>query len=290
MLSKKRVLSLIFAFLLMLLSPVWAGSQFYGASIDNVKWRTSGNRLECRLSQTIPGYGKATFKHRALQAMEFRVTSRYLPRESGQALVFVNPPNWKRYGNQALLGRVPLNSQKDIIVVPEDWAYRMAIELREGMEAVWTHADLADGKDIVRAKVSPIRFETAWRDFQQCGEHLIDYGYDDVRFSVFYFTKKSLRLGRNEKAQLDKLAEYVSLDPDFQYIQINSHTDSRGVRGKNMSVSKKRANMVKKYLVKQGVNSSRFVIRARGEKKPKYNNRTKSGRAKNRRVEVSLIK
>lgn len=290
MIVKKSVLGLIFTSLIILILPVKAGSQFYGASIDSAKWRSSGNRLECRLSQIIPGYGKATFKHRALESMEFRVSSTYQPREPSQALVFTNPPNWMRYANRKLLGRVPLSAQKDAIVVPEDWALRMAMDLREGMEAVWTHADLADGKDIVSAKVVPIRFETAWQDFQKCGENLIDYGYSDIRFSTFYFGKKSIRLSRDEKEQLNKLAEYVLLDPDYQYIRINSHTDSRGLRGINMAISKKRANMVKNYLVKRGVSPKRFSIVARGEKKPKYNNRTKSGRSKNRRVEVRLVK
>ena len=281
----------VLLFCIMLISPgAWAGYQFYGANIDKVKWRTSGNRLECRLSQSIPGYGKATFSHRALTAIEFRVSSNYTPRKPSQALLFVAPPNWKRFANKKILGRVPLSMQKDSIVVPEDWAYRLALELREGMEAVWSHTDGADAQDLVTAKVLPLRFEPAWRDFQQCGEHLIDYGYDDVRFSAFYFEKKSMYMGSAEKAYLDKLAEYVSLDSDFQHIKINSHTDSRGVRSKNLAVSKKRANMVKKYLIVKGVNPKRFVIVAHGEKKPKYNNRTKSGRAKNRRVEVRLVK
>ena len=289
--SAKGVAQLMAAFCMVLASStVLAGSQFYGASIDKAKWRTSGNRLECRLSQDIPGYGKATFKHRALHAMEFRVSSDYTPRQSSQAIVFAAPPAWKRYANATILGRVPLSANKDTLVIPEDWAYRVALELREGMEAVWSHADFADGKDIVTAKVLPIRFEPAWRDFQQCGKHLIDYSYEDVRASVFYFSKKSMHLGADEKAYLNKLAEYVSLDTDYQHIRINSHTDSRGVRRFNLATSKKRANMVKKYLINKGVNAKRFVIVARGEKKPKYNNRTASGRAKNRRVEISLVK
>lgn len=284
-------LAVLCSVMLILVSPVaWGGAQFYAASIDTAKWRTSGNRLECRLSQIIPGYGKATFSRRALHAMEFRVSSNYIPRKASQALVFVNPPNWKRYANRKALGRVPLNTQKDSIIVPEDWAYRMALELREGMEAVWTHTDWADGQDLVTAKVLPLRFEPAWRDFQQCGEHLINYSYEDVRFSTFYFSKKSMHLSVKEKAYLNKLAEYVSLDPDFQHIKINSQTDSRGIRRINLAISKKRANMVKNYLIKKGVSPKRFVIVARGEKKPKYNNRTKSGRAKNRRIEVRLVK
>lgn len=290
MLLDKKTLSAITLGFVMLSSPVLAGYQFYGADINEAKWRTSGNRLECRLSQMIPGYGKATFKHRSLHAMEFRVSSNYTPRKAGQALLFVNPPDWKKYANRKVLGRVPLNAQKDAIVVPDDWARRMALELREGMEAVWTHSDMADGQDLITAKVLPLRFESAWRDFEQCAEQLIDYGYEDVRSSIFYFPKKGMNLNIQEKAYLNKLAEYVSLDPDFQYIKIDSSTDSRGVRRVNLAISKKRANMVKNYLIKRGVNAKHFVIVAKGEKNPKYNNRTKSGRAKNRRVEVRLVK
>lgn len=282
--------SFLVAILFMLLSPAWAGSQFYAASLDNAKWRTSGNRLECRLSQNIPGYGKATFKHRALQAMEFRVSANANPRKASQALLFVNPPVWKRYANRKVLGRVPVNVQKDAIVVPEDWAYRLALELREGMETVWTHADWADGQDLVTAKVLPLRFEFAWRDFQECGGNLINYGYNDVRFSLFYFSKTGMRLNRAEKAKLSKLAEYALLDTDFQHIKIISFTDSRGLRHINKAVARKRANLVKNYLMKQGVSEKRFFIVAQGEAKPKYNNRTKAGRAKNRRVEISLVK
>ena len=287
---KNRVISVITVAFAMLSSPAWSGTQFYGARIDEAKWRSSGTRLECRLSQDIPGYGKATFHLHALKSMEFRVSPDYQPRIADQALFFVSPPIWKLYENGKLLGRIPVTTQKNAIVVPEDWAYRMALELREGLEAVWTHPDWADGQDTVIAKVLPIRFEAAWRDFQQCGNNLIDYGFTNIRSSTFYFGKKSMRLSANEKAYLDKLAEYVLLDSDYQHIKIQSHTDSRGVRGKNLAISKKRANMVKNYLINKGVNPKRFMIVAKGEKKPKYNNRTKSGRAKNRRVEVKLVK
>lgn len=80
------------------------------------------------------------------------------------------------------------------------------------------------------------------------------------------------------------------LDPDFQHIKISSHTDSRGVRRSNLAISLKRANIVKNYLVSKGVDAKRLVIVATGEKNPKYDNRTESGRAKNRRVEVTLVK
>lgn len=285
-----RIISIVSVYLTMLFSPAWAGTQFFGADIDTVKWRTSGNRLECRLSQNIPGYGAVRFQQRALHAMEFRVSSDNVPRKSSQALIYAAPPNWKRFANRKVLGRVAINIQKDSIVVPEDWAYRIAFELREGMEARWSHADVSDGQDLVIAKAMPILFESAWRDFKKCGEHLIDYSYKDIKFSSFYYGKSSARLSRDEKAHLDKIAEYVSLDPEYQYIKISSHTDSRGVRRNNIAMAQRRANTVKNYLVSKGVDAKNFVIVAKGEAQPRYNNRTKAGRAKNRRVEISLIK
>lgn len=273
-----------------LFSPVWAGTQFYSADLDAVKWRTSGNRLECRLSQDIPGYGTASFQHRALKSMEFRVSSANVPRKSSQALIYVSPPTWKKFANRKVLGRVVMNIQKDSIVVPEDWAYRLAFELREGMEARWSHADVGDGQDLVIAKAMPLYFEPAWQDFKKCGEHLINYSYNDIKFTSFYYGKSSARLSRDEKAHLDRIAEYVSLDPEYQYIKISSHTDSRGVRRKNIAMAQRRANTVKNYLVSKGVNAKNFVIIAMGEAQPRYNNRTKAGRAKNRRVEITLVK
>ena len=275
---------------LLIVLPSQAGYQFYGTDLDFARWKSSGNRLECSLSQVIPGYGEASFKHRATKPMVFRVSSDYVPRKDGQALLFVRPPEWKQYANSKILGRVPITAQKDVIVVPEDWAYRVALELREGMETVWTHPDWADGQDLVTAKVLPLSFEPAWRDFQRCRQGLINYTFSEVRYSEFYFAVNSANLSASEKARLNKVAEYVVVDPDFKHISIKAFSDSKGVRRLNLAISRKRANAVKNYLIKKGVNPRRFVVVASGEKKPKYNNRTKKGRAKNRRVEVTLVR
>lgn len=52
------------------------------------------------------------------------------------------------------------------------------------------------------------------------------------------------------------------------------------MRSKNLAISKKRANIVKNYLVNKEVNPESFVIVAVERKKPKYYNCTKSGQAK----------
>ena len=56
-----------------------------------------------------------------------------------------------------------------------------------------------------------------------------------------------------------------------------------------MSLSQNRANAVKKYLEKKGVESSRIDTKWYGEDKPIADNKTADGRAKNRRVEMKVI-
>lgn len=69
-------------------------------------------------------------------------------------------------------------------------------------------------------------------------------------------------------------------------IEIRGHTDSIGSNNTNMSLSKKRAESVKQYLVKKGISSSRIRSIGYGSSSPVADNRTAAGRAKNRRIEI----
>jgi outer membrane protein OmpA-like peptidoglycan-associated protein len=55
-----------------------------------------------------------------------------------------------------------------------------------------------------------------------------------------------------------------------------------------MSLSQKRAQAVADYLKTRGVGAGRFTVNAYGETKPRFDNGTSDGRAKNRRVEVAV--
>lgn len=69
-------------------------------------------------------------------------------------------------------------------------------------------------------------------------------------------------------------------------IQIDGHTDSIGSPGYNQGLSERRANAVKDYLTRKGVDAKRIETRAFGLTKPVATNDTSEGRAQNRRAEV----
>nr|WP_299386499.1 OmpA family protein [Allomuricauda sp.] len=71
---------------------------------------------------------------------------------------------------------------------------------------------------------------------------------------------------------------------------VEGHTDSVGSAKLNQSLSEKRANAVRDFLIDKGISASRLSAIGYGEDKPIATNNTRSGRAQNRRVEINLIK
>jgi OOP family OmpA-OmpF porin len=67
------------------------------------------------------------------------------------------------------------------------------------------------------------------------------------------------------------------------------HTDSVGGDAYNQRLSIKRAEAVKAFLVSRGIEKNRVYTEGKGEKSPVADNRTREGRAKNRRVEVEVV-
>jgi OmpA-OmpF porin, OOP family len=81
------------------------------------------------------------------------------------------------------------------------------------------------------------------------------------------------------------LKEYPSSN-----FSIEGHTDSDGKDDANMKLSDERAAAVKNYLIEKGISSSRLTSKGFGESMPIDTNKTKAGKANNRRVEVKLVK
>jgi OOP family OmpA-OmpF porin len=67
------------------------------------------------------------------------------------------------------------------------------------------------------------------------------------------------------------------------------HTDSIGTDAYNQRLSVRRAEAVKAFLVSKGIERNRVYTEGKGEKQPVADNRTKEGRAKNRRVEIEVV-
>ena len=74
-------------------------------------------------------------------------------------------------------------------------------------------------------------------------------------------------------------------------LKVVGHTDNTGNPQANVTLSKGRANSVVEYLTNKGIAASRFqYVDGKGSNEPVADNRTEAGRAKNRRVDITLLK
>ena len=72
------------------------------------------------------------------------------------------------------------------------------------------------------------------------------------------------------------------------HLAISGHTDDVGNDEYNQTLSDKRAAAVRRYLINQGIDENRMTSHGYGETRPIADNKTKQGRALNRRVEFEV--
>lgn len=104
-----------------------------------------------------------------------------------------------------------------------------------------------------------------------------------------HFATNSDNLKPTSYPALNKIVEQMNQKPNST-IKIVGHTDNVGNAVYNLKLSKRRAISLKKYLESKGVNGSRIYTDGKGMAQPISPNDSESGRAKNRRIEVSFNK
>lgn len=104
--------------------------------------------------------------------------------------------------------------------------------------------------------------------------------------AFFDFDKATLK--PEGKAKLDDLSSKLG-DLNLEVVIAVGHTDSIGTDAYNQKLSIRRAEAVKSYLVGKGVESKRVYTEGKGEKQPVATNKTRDGRAQNRRVEIEVV-
>jgi outer membrane protein OmpA-like peptidoglycan-associated protein len=100
---------------------------------------------------------------------------------------------------------------------------------------------------------------------------------------LFDLNKATLRPGARER--LARVAGIILAYPDLK-LQIEGHTDSTGSEQYNQQLSEQRAQVVRDYLVSQGVSADNITSQGFGELRPLTTNANAAGRQQNRRVEV----
>ena len=106
---------------------------------------------------------------------------------------------------------------------------------------------------------------------------------------ILYFetNEQEINLTDDQRNYLDRLIAYLEQNPDAK-ASVTGHTDDRGNDDWNMRLSRKRSEFVRDFMIEQGILKRQITNEGIGPDAPIESNATEEGRAKNRRVEITL--
>ncbi|MEH6502333.1 MAG: OmpA family protein [Cycloclasticus sp.] len=363
-----------------------AQAQQYQASVTDSQWQFTGNRVVCRLSHTVPQFGKGVFEQKSGERVNFTLSAESYVPPIQTAMLATVPPVWMHDATPTKLASVKASAQQ--LVVNSDLSERMLQELSNGRFPQFSY-QAKQGNMPVNVAISSVNFLAVLGQFESCRQSLLPFSRDDVHhqlslfnnlsseithrnrrllskaityvkeageeeridlisgtddFSVkdgrrmydkritkvrefliengmsekqvvaladpealderegsvrlkvagaepfrhIYFNSGSLSLNERDQAKLNYMLEYIRLQKPGAKLVLEGHSDSKGPRHANLLMSKKRVNVIKKFLLSKGIKADKIVSKAYGESKPATTNRYPGGRQLNRRVDISI--
>jgi len=159
-------------------------------------------------------------------------------------------------------------------------------DTKHGQEQVKKIASLSRCNCIVDGDVF-LRDQAARITFLRCG--IYDEGNDEsIIFRSIYFDFDKYNIKREFLPVLDEGVSIIKSKTNTR-VRLEGHTDSVGSVAYNQKLSERRANSVKTYFVKKGVNASIIDAVGYGKLRPRFDNSTAEGRKMNRRVEIKFL-
>jgi outer membrane protein OmpA-like peptidoglycan-associated protein len=109
-----------------------------------------------------------------------------------------------------------------------------------------------------------------------------------IRLNNIFFEIAKSKLKTESFSELNRVVQFLKDNPDIK-IEISGHTDDVGKIASNMKLSEARAAAVASYIISKGIPKSNIVSKGYGSTKPVASNKTKAGKAQNRRVEFTIL-
>lgn len=262
------------------------------SDIGSRDWSVSTSKIACVLSYNIKDYGRADFtllsgNDRALNFEMFPFTE--VASMSNMRIVSA-PPEWRPQGDEHDLGEIKLfKGFRPFIGSTVSWS--MLRELSAGQRIMLPYSiDRSTYKETLVPVLSPIGFNKAYEEFNDCSSQLIKVGFADVETVALLFYENEDRLTLNSRDRLYGLITYAKLDPAVNRIKIAAFGSGNEDNVDNLALAKKRGETVAKMLTDSGISQELIEIETYGDEQLATTGYTSGDRQQSSKALVRLYR
>jgi len=282
--------SVLAALLSSLLSSSYGAVPFateYGASLHQSSWEFSKTADECRILHKIPRFGDAWLRRGFGEPLLVELPLKRPAPPGSHCTVTVTPPPWRHNVTTQQLGTLDMRARIGVLEAKGEMARGIYQGLEQGMMARFLCATEDQKKGALSITLSPVQFQEELPKYLKCTATLEHKELALTKGAVIPFALNSTRLSAADNKALKLVASYVKNNPWITQIEVAGHTDTQGSKRYNKRLSKKRAAVVKAYLIKLGVPKRKIRTLSFGSSKLAVTGSSKQARSRNRRVQVS---
>lgn len=262
----------------------------FQAPVTDTKWQVIESPLECTLSQEIKGYGSAKFTQKSQGELQLIFSTKMFPSTQSNASFEIAQAPWQNSEERQKLISTPTVNNQTQFVLSGHFAELALTHIQEGRFPAVRYRSQSDSEDI-SVLLSTVHFRDSRVAFQQCIDNLHPDVYNDIRKLTVYYGLEEYELSAGNKQALTRISDYVKVDDSIRRIDISGHTDSHGRKRLNIPLSEARVLTIKKFFIETcGLSESLITTSYHREFRPAARNKTKQGRALNRRAEIEVLR
>jgi outer membrane protein OmpA-like peptidoglycan-associated protein len=152
--------------------------------------------------------------------------------------------------------------------------------------SMWQYVDILKPRTITPPVVQPIP-ESQTREADSLKKFYASMPKDLMIY--FEFDKTKFKPDPQTDSSISEFKKWLEKYPEYK-LHVIGNTDFIGSPDYNLNLGLERAQIIQKYLEGQGIGSDKIVTSSRGEEQPVADLITSTGRAKNRRTEITIKK
>ncbi|MBL1417780.1 MAG: OmpA family protein [Moritella sp.] len=260
-------------------------AQPFISELDQVQWQLSSSSFECKMTTNVETLGTVSIVKKAGYPEFIDVTSTIYTQKIKRYRLGSSKAPWgvKILPDARWLGpALPLENEISVGV---------ASFTRQLQQGDWGHIALTYvDSDYIHAVLPSVNLGDVFDGYYQCLRDISPFSYEQVRDRNLYYSGGSYLLNTQQKQEMAAIVKYISLDGLVTKVLIDGHSNSIGNTVNNLLLSQQRADDVYMYLMEAGISTKLMEVRSHGDRYPLKSDRTASGREKNRRVNLRIIR